>query len=98
MNWSNGLGRLGLLVALACLSVIRIEAGPSLFETTRDHVAAVNERYAREQAHLSERIMPPPEAVASQVGSAEMMVGTATLAMLVGLGMVGWVVAGFRRT
>ena len=98
MNWSNGLNRLGLLLSLAVLSLIPVETGPSIFEATRGHVAESHERYATEQAHLiGDRAVAPPEALASQVGHAEMMTGGATIAMILCLGMAGWVVAGFRR-
>jgi len=35
--------------------------------------------------------------VVAQLGRAELMTGAATAAMLVCLGVAGWVVAGFRR-
>ena len=98
MNWSNGLNRLGLVLSLAVLALIPIEAGPSLFESTRGHVTEAQNRYDHEQARLvGDRSVAPPEALASQVGHAEMMVGGATVAMIICVGMAGWVIAGFRR-
>jgi hypothetical protein len=98
MNWGKGLIRLSVLVGIGCLAAIPIEAGPSLIETTRGHVHEMANRNAWEEANVpANQVMVPADTMMSQLGRTELLAAGATIAMLTGLGLAGWVVAGFRR-
>jgi hypothetical protein len=98
MNWGTGLVRLSALVGIIVLAAIPIEAGPSLIETTRDHVDEIANRNAWETANVpTNQVMVQGDTIMSQIGRTELLAGGATIAMIAALGLAAWVVAGFRR-
>jgi hypothetical protein len=98
MNLGKGFLRLGVLIGIGVLAALPIEAGPSLFETTRGHVDEIGQRNAWEAANVpANQVMVAGDTMMSQIGRTELLAAGGTIAMLAGLGLAGWVVAGFRR-
>lgn len=98
MNLTRGLARLLFVSLLTCFATLPVLASHSLFDETRGHVNAVANSYQWEQANLApNQIAIPPDVLATQLVRLEMLVGGATLAMLMCLGLGSWVIAGFRQ-
>ncbi|HEX3861214.1 MAG TPA: hypothetical protein VHY35_05930 [Stellaceae bacterium] len=99
MGWKTGLRRLCLVASLCFLALMPFDTGPSLAVRTRTHVDAIALNYRWQEANLHpSQIILPPDQLAAELGQTEILVVCATVATLLCLGLVGWVVAGFQRT
>ena len=97
MQWRTGIRRLSIVTTLGCLAFIPLEAAPSLFAQTHRQLDTAAARYRWEEANArSDQVLPPTDTLVSRVAHSEALTAGVTFGVLLCLGMVGWVIAGFH--
>lgn len=97
MQLRTGIRRLSIVATLGCLAFIPLEAAPSLFAQTRQQFDTAAAHYRWEEATTRpDHVLPPTDAFVSRVMHSEAMLVGITFGVVLCLGMIGWVAAGFH--